>query len=260
MPRTFLVIEDEPGDVKLLEMALHDATLHVAHTVAEGLALLAPDRGLALDAVLLDMGLPDADGLQAIEAIAEPAHRRGAKVLVVTGLEQRWTRDMARRGADGILFKEDVGAPERLRAQIRKHFDESLGRQEYQLQQGLLVGERVDALLALFDERVPAAVGPQLLAALEALQTMAKGQAEVAALLKERLPPAVGRRIVVSTAPATAEMPTYTGDLGADEELTVVSRPPTVWQKAWAAHGGKIASGILTLLSAGLYGLLKWLE
>ncbi|HUG29806.1 MAG TPA: response regulator transcription factor [Candidatus Limnocylindria bacterium] len=63
-----LVIDDEPGIVDFVEMGLRDEGYRVASaaTASEGLEVLRHERP---DAVILDVGLPDADGFDIVAAI-----------------------------------------------------------------------------------------------------------------------------------------------------------------------------------------------
>jgi DNA-binding response OmpR family regulator len=79
-----LLIEDNEGDAKLIRLVLNDCegtVLKHADCVSSGLKLL---EGEPFDVVLLDLGLPDSIGLDAIQRIQD----RGLKlpIIVLTGL------------------------------------------------------------------------------------------------------------------------------------------------------------------------------
>jgi serine phosphatase RsbU (regulator of sigma subunit) len=79
-----LLVEDDDGDAFLFEDLLHDADLDVhvarARTVAGAEAVLPAD----VSCVVLDLGLPDADGLAALHRLRVAAP--GVPMLVLTGL------------------------------------------------------------------------------------------------------------------------------------------------------------------------------
>ena len=62
-----LLVEDDPGDVELIQILLSEeeswvATLNKASTLSEGIALVQEDQ--EIDVVLLDLSLPDEYGLE----------------------------------------------------------------------------------------------------------------------------------------------------------------------------------------------------
>jgi two-component system KDP operon response regulator KdpE len=73
MPQTILMIEDEAPVRTFLRAALADAKLHVieAATALDGLRMVA-EQSPAL--VLLDLGLPDLDGVEVIKRIRASSH------------------------------------------------------------------------------------------------------------------------------------------------------------------------------------------
>jgi serine phosphatase RsbU (regulator of sigma subunit) len=108
-PTRILLVEDDPGDALLTRELLAGSgspfVVEPAVRLDDALARLA--RGV--DCVLLDLGLPDAGGLEALEQIlyASP----GTAVIVLTG---RSDRDLAleavARGAQDYLQKGDLNA------------------------------------------------------------------------------------------------------------------------------------------------------
>jgi serine phosphatase RsbU (regulator of sigma subunit) len=126
-----LLVEDDEGDAYLVRELLIDAGSQVdllrARSVAEASAAL-PGR---VDCVLLDLGLPDASGLDALTAVLQLAP--SIAVLVLTGLsdEHRGTEAVA-VGAQDYLVKGGLDGPLLMRAiryaVERKRADESLRR------------------------------------------------------------------------------------------------------------------------------------
>lgn len=89
-----LIVEDDSVDGKILERLLYKSSLHIAQTtsancLAAALQLLRKDR---YDIVLLDLGLPDAEGEQAFTTLQ--AHNPGVPIIVLSGLDDE---DMATR-------------------------------------------------------------------------------------------------------------------------------------------------------------------
>jgi CheY-like chemotaxis protein len=87
-PIRILVVEDEPGDVRLLEEALK--ALSVAHDLRRAATgslaldeLRAEGKGRP-DVVLLDLNLPGMDGRKVLAAIRGDKALAGTKVVVVT--------------------------------------------------------------------------------------------------------------------------------------------------------------------------------
>lgn len=100
---TLLLIDDEPAIQHAVKKAFHPPEYHTvsARTAAEGLDRLAADRP---DVVVLDVHLPDADGLQAFDRIRAADTR--VPVVLITG---HGTTDLAieamKRGAFDYLLK-----------------------------------------------------------------------------------------------------------------------------------------------------------
>jgi two-component system sensor histidine kinase/response regulator len=105
-PPRLLLIEDSPSDAMLLRAALGDSVLRAARVervscLEDALNVLASD---AFDAVLLDLGLPDSDGLDTFALVAEAAGP--AAVVVVTGMEDaRLAEEAVGLGAQDYLTK-----------------------------------------------------------------------------------------------------------------------------------------------------------
>jgi serine phosphatase RsbU (regulator of sigma subunit) len=126
-----LLVEDDEGDAFLVRELLLDAGSEVllsrARTLAE--AVLALPGGI--DCVLLDLGLPDADGLDALRAVLEAAP--AIAVIVLTGLadEHRGTEAVA-VGAQDYLVKGAIDGQLLTRAiryaVERRRADESVRR------------------------------------------------------------------------------------------------------------------------------------
>jgi DNA-binding response OmpR family regulator len=112
-----LVVEDDPGIARSLVIGLTRAGYR-ARSVATGAAALA--AGPAPDVVLLDLGLPDLDG---VEVCRRLRRRSGAVIIVVTSRGEEADRVTALdEGADDYLVKP-FGLAEllaRIRAVLRR--------------------------------------------------------------------------------------------------------------------------------------------
>jgi serine phosphatase RsbU (regulator of sigma subunit) len=105
-PETILLVEDDAGDVLLVEELLADsglaASLSAVRSLAEATGLLS--QGLTPGCVLLDLHLPDAHGLDAVTRLLAVAP--AAPVVVLTGLaEERAGLAAVAAGAQDYLIK-----------------------------------------------------------------------------------------------------------------------------------------------------------
>jgi len=111
-PIQLLLVEDDPGDALLVESLLAGVApnVDVAHVerVREAEERLAAAAGV--DCVLLDLGLPDAMGLDGLERLRAAAP--DAAIVVLTGHddEQRGVEALS-RGAQDYLVKGGVDGP-----------------------------------------------------------------------------------------------------------------------------------------------------
>lgn len=87
-PDTILLVEDDAGDVLLVEELLADSGVQASLTAVRSLAEAADllSRGAAPGCVLLDLHLPDVTGLEAVTQMLAAAP--GAPVVVLTGLAE----------------------------------------------------------------------------------------------------------------------------------------------------------------------------
>lgn len=128
-----LHIEDDAGEARLLEETLRGLALSArwegvrASTLAEGLRLAK--RG-GFDAVLLDLGLPDSQGLESLRAVRKV--NPDVPVVVLTGLEDDETALQALRdGAQDYLVKGRITGPVLVRV-----LNHSIARAAIQLRLG----------------------------------------------------------------------------------------------------------------------------
>jgi len=91
-PVEILLVEDNPGDVRLAQEALHDAkmsnNLNVVSDGVEALAYLRREGRYAdatrPDLVLLDLNLPKKDGREVLQEVKEDPELRTIPVVVLT--------------------------------------------------------------------------------------------------------------------------------------------------------------------------------
>ncbi|MFC4012306.1 PP2C family protein-serine/threonine phosphatase [Nonomuraea purpurea] len=147
---TLLLIEDDDGDAFLVEELLRQAMappkIFRARSLREALSKLTSE----IQCVLVDLSLPDASRLEALEAVLELAPHTA--VLVLTGLRDTHVGTAAvQAGAQDYLVKQDVDARllarsiryamERKRAdlaQLRLMQAELTAKENARLQSGLL--------------------------------------------------------------------------------------------------------------------------
>jgi diguanylate cyclase (GGDEF)-like protein/PAS domain S-box-containing protein len=129
--KILLLVEDNPGDARLLREMLQDPSVHateLTHVESMGEAekhLL----GKACDIVLLDLGLPDANGMDAVRRARIAAPR--VPLVVLTGLDdESVAAEALQEGAQDYLIKGQIEARGLLRslryAIERKALEEAL--------------------------------------------------------------------------------------------------------------------------------------
>ena len=116
-PQSLLVVEDSP-EYGLLVVEMLQATfgrevkVERTHLASDGAFRLR--RGL-VDCVLLDLGLPDADGLEALELMNKAAP--GVPVVILSqNKEEPLTLEAMREGAQDYLWKGATTSHELRRA------------------------------------------------------------------------------------------------------------------------------------------------
>lgn len=115
--RTLLLVEDNAGDARLLREMLnehgpHRTTLIHVTSMGEAETHLADN---AIDIILLDLGLPDAQGLQAVRRIRAAAS--GTPLVVLTGLDDETLAGQAlQEGAQDYIIKGQIDLRGLLRA------------------------------------------------------------------------------------------------------------------------------------------------
>lgn len=117
-----LLVEDNPSDARLIEEYLKEPEWSGQEGVptvrhVDRLAEAVGTRDDAVDVVLLDLGLPDSNGFETLEAMLEATGDE--PVVVLTGLDDDSVGvEAVERGAQDFLVKDDIG-PKLLRQTIR---------------------------------------------------------------------------------------------------------------------------------------------
>ncbi|WP_413450540.1 SpoIIE family protein phosphatase [Georgenia phoenicis] len=101
-----LLVEDDDGDAVLVEELLHDAGIDTDVTRAWSLEAALDALAMPVDCILLDLGLPDASGL---DALLQLRRASSAAVVVLTGLDDADRGlEAVGAGADDYLVKGTV--------------------------------------------------------------------------------------------------------------------------------------------------------
>lgn len=106
MKKRILIIDDDPRNIFALAATLRAKQYDVASctSAAEALALLRSDQ--AIDAVLIDMMMPEMDGYEAIPLIREITAPRRMPIVAVTAQAMIGDREKClASGADNYVAK-----------------------------------------------------------------------------------------------------------------------------------------------------------
>jgi DNA-binding NarL/FixJ family response regulator len=115
MTTVLIVDDDHLMRAGLAELLTADATIDVVGQAANGREAVERARSLAPDVVLMDVRMPDMDGIAATRRLAVEVPE--AKVLILTTFEQDdYVFDALRAGASGFLLKRT--RPEELIAAV----------------------------------------------------------------------------------------------------------------------------------------------
>lgn len=148
-----LLVEDNPGDVRLVKEALSEVEkpqfefLH-RETLAQAMESCSSHTP---DAILLDLGLPDSQGLDTVRRMREAAHEAPIVVLTVRDEEQLAIQSL-HEGAQDYLPKSQISG-----ALIWRALRYAMERQHIQLE--LLNLSLVDELTGLNNRRGFLALG-----------------------------------------------------------------------------------------------------
>lgn len=148
--RSVLLVEDNPGDARLIAELLRDAdsglTLRNATTLASALETLASEP---TDAVILDLGLPDSDGLATFKRLQQAAP--SVAIIVLSGnSDSRTAVHTVQEGAQDFLVKGHIDGETLVRsvgyAIERKDAQRSLLDSDERLRRNLEITESIAEL------------------------------------------------------------------------------------------------------------------
>ncbi len=91
MPKKILLVEDDPDCIELLEYNLKREGFSVG-TARDGIEGLKKARSLRPDLILLDLLLPELDGLAVCETLRRGPGTTHIPVIIVTALTSHFTR------------------------------------------------------------------------------------------------------------------------------------------------------------------------
>lgn len=110
-----LIVEDSASDAIIAEESLSSDPTFRCSTVSRLCEALSQLKEKTYDVVLLDLGLPDSQGLDTLHAL-HPHCGPGTAIVVLTGNNDRTQGSLAlRSGAQDYLFKNHLDNPEALR-------------------------------------------------------------------------------------------------------------------------------------------------
>lgn len=118
LPRSILLVEDNPGDADLIQDLLAESTrfpaIRIIHVVSLS-AAMAVLKSLSVEAVLLDLRLPDGSGVQCVDTVR--AEAQDVPIVVLTGLDDdELAMSCIAAGAQDYLSKLDVRSRTLIRA------------------------------------------------------------------------------------------------------------------------------------------------
>ncbi|RAU20694.1 serine/threonine protein phosphatase [Paramagnetospirillum kuznetsovii] len=104
-----LLVEDEPGDARLVEFALRMSSspiFEVTHVSSLGAAVACIESGAEVDVILLDLSLPDSSGISTVSRMQEAAPK--TPLVIMTGMDDpRFAAYALEVGAQDYLIKSD---------------------------------------------------------------------------------------------------------------------------------------------------------
>lgn len=110
-----LLVEDNRVDARLTQEGLRDCDKGIDCDIATSLREVSAHRLAAMDCAVIDLGLPDASGMQAVDRIHDLAPH--LPIVVLTGLDDAATGPAAlRHGAQDYLVKQHTDGPTIARA------------------------------------------------------------------------------------------------------------------------------------------------
>ncbi|HXG49684.1 MAG TPA: response regulator [Methylomirabilota bacterium] len=118
MPEQILIVDDEPDMLELLSVNLREAGFEVI-TARAGKEALDQARRFLPDLILLDLVLPDLDGLSVCEILRCQASTAGIPVIILTAVAGQIARCHGLAAGAEEFHTKPVNLP-RLRASVRE--------------------------------------------------------------------------------------------------------------------------------------------
>lgn len=116
--KRLLIVDDEPAIAEVIESVAASRGYEVT-TTGDAVAFLAA-AALAPDVIVLDLSLPDTDGVELLRLLAESGCR--ARILIVSGFDERVLETSGRLGAAlGLDIAGTLNKPIRI-AELRSAF------------------------------------------------------------------------------------------------------------------------------------------
>ncbi len=126
VPYSILVVDDNPINLKMARFAL-EADGYQVRTAADGKEMFLVLREFQPRVILMDIQLPDVDGLELTRQLTTDPETRDIVIVAVTAYAMAGDRErMIRGGCDGYIAKPLD--PIRLSAQIQEYLANPLNR------------------------------------------------------------------------------------------------------------------------------------
>lgn len=116
---TVLVVDDSPTNVDVVLSHLTGAGFRVLYAGSGARALKQLEQ-LVPDIILLDLKMPDMDGIETCRAIKERAEWKDVPVIFITGADEL-SQKLAAFGAGAVDFVTKPILPEEVEARVRTH-------------------------------------------------------------------------------------------------------------------------------------------
>lgn len=117
--RNILVVDDEPYMVRLLQHHLEKAGYRMTKATSgnDALTRIRQDKP---DLVLMDVMMPQLNGLEVLAKLREEEATRDLPVIIMTANAQRFTRDEA-EAAGVTVYLTKPFSPTHLLAEVKRH-------------------------------------------------------------------------------------------------------------------------------------------
>lgn len=106
MTKRILIIDDEPDLREIIKLSLEAFTAWETETASSGLEGIQRALTQAFDAILLDISMPDIDGIQVLERLRSAPETQAVPILLVTAKNHARDRQkFFRLGVTGVIAK-----------------------------------------------------------------------------------------------------------------------------------------------------------